>query len=229
MGLTPDEISGRTFETVRKGYDPVQVDAFLARVAADVRLLLARMPDEGSDPFARMGNEVAALLRAAQDTAQSVVADAETEATDARSLARTEATEIRSEADADRESARHTLDGARQEAAAIASQAEEQARARVRGVLTEAEARLRDLEAAELDAHRRVEEIHTQLGETLHRLTGGQPELAGDTEQQVMGMLPSPNSPTAEGEGEVADELTRAIIEGIGQAVRHNRGEGPAA
>ncbi|MCP5029008.1 MAG: DivIVA domain-containing protein [Actinomycetia bacterium] len=232
MGLTPEQISGRTFEVVRKGYDPEQVDTFLARVAADLRLLLARLPEEGTDPFQRMGNEVAALLRSAQDTARSVVSDAENEASDTRSLALTEANEIRSEADTDRTAARQTVDEARRETAAIASQAEEQARARVRGVLTEAEARLRDLESAELDAHRRVEEIHARLGETLQRLTGGQPELAGDTEQQVMGMLPSPSSPsTAEGQpvSASADELTKAIIEGIGQAVRHHRGEGPTA
>ena len=37
MDLTPSQMSGASFRTVRKGYDPDEVDAFLGRAAAGAR------------------------------------------------------------------------------------------------------------------------------------------------------------------------------------------------
>lgn len=92
--LDPDEIERREFLVSLRGYDRDEVHEFLATIAAGVRDLLGsgggdrpRTAAEIGDDFTRLGQEVASLLRAAQESADRIVAEARTEADDLRGFA----------------------------------------------------------------------------------------------------------------------------------------------
>ncbi|HEX7167488.1 MAG TPA: DivIVA domain-containing protein [Acidimicrobiales bacterium] len=77
--LAPEEVSDRTFPTAFRGFDPVEVRAFLGRVADELRAAqgreneLRRLLDEG-------GKDVPSALAAAEADAEAVVAAAKEEA-----------------------------------------------------------------------------------------------------------------------------------------------------
>lgn len=76
--ITPDAITSHSFATNRGRYQPDEVDAFLAVVAqhyaALADLATRRGPD---DPYERLGDEVAGLLRAAHQEADAIRSRAE--------------------------------------------------------------------------------------------------------------------------------------------------------
>ena len=82
MRFSPEEIEGKEFLPVLRGYDKAEVDGFLRAVAADYRALqqtIASAPATGAhaDGFAHLGDHVATVLRAAADAADACRADAE--------------------------------------------------------------------------------------------------------------------------------------------------------
>ena len=93
--LAAEEVAERSFPTAFRGFDPVEVRAFLGRVADEVRRLhaveaeLRRLVDEAAErpPDA----EAAALVAAAQSEAAALVSAAQAEAEAALSAARSEA------------------------------------------------------------------------------------------------------------------------------------------
>lgn len=93
--LAPEEVSERSFPTAFRGFDPVEVRAFLGRVADEVRRLhtveaeLRRLVEEAAERPPDAG--AAALVDAAQSEATALVSAAQAEADAAVSAARSEA------------------------------------------------------------------------------------------------------------------------------------------
>lgn len=96
-----DKIRSATFPLVRKGYDPGEVEGFLARLADwletgggdQARADVVRREIE------RVGEKTAAVLTSAEDTAQQLRGDAEREADEMVGRAQSEASGTREEAD----------------------------------------------------------------------------------------------------------------------------------
>src|SRR5947209_729619 len=89
MPFTPDDIENKRFLTDLRGYDRAEVESFLRELASDYRDLLSKLEEarraagvESRDPFERMGDQVAATLRAATEEAERVRADARQERAD---------------------------------------------------------------------------------------------------------------------------------------------------
>jgi DivIVA domain-containing protein len=146
MDLTASQISGASFRTARKGYDPDEVDAFLAEAAraleaaqqqatameARARAAVARLQEAGSERDAEATGAVAPTtpggLPVSQDDAETISRTlllaqrtADTTVSDARVEADRLVAEARAEAD-------RTLDSAREMAADLLSDARAEAR-----------------------------------------------------------------------------------------------------
>lgn len=147
MDLTPSQVTGATFRTVRKGYDADEVDAFLARVAsaleaaqqqatameARARAAVARLQEAtAAQQVAETPEPVApappAEVRAAPDEAETISRTlllaqrtADTTIAEARAEAERIAAEARAEADA-------TLDSTRELSAQLLADAKDEAR-----------------------------------------------------------------------------------------------------
>ncbi len=113
--LTPDAIMHRSFRTVRKGFDPNEVRAFLEVVGRELRglidkerELLSALTDaerRAANPVlddatltAALGQEAARVLSAAHDAAKEVLTRAEEDASRLRSETEAETAQIRHEA-----------------------------------------------------------------------------------------------------------------------------------
>ncbi|MET0695955.1 MAG: DivIVA domain-containing protein, partial [Acidimicrobiia bacterium] len=115
--ITPDDIRRAEFRTVRRGLDPDEISGFLERVAADLdelekeRERLATKLGEYGDrdlesEFESLGREVAAVLQAAKEAADSMRERATMDAARWRSEAMTEVDAMRKEARSDAEALR---------------------------------------------------------------------------------------------------------------------------
>ncbi len=97
-----DRIRSTTFPLVRKGYDPVQVEAFLGKLADwleqgggdEARAQVIRREID------RIGERTASILAGAEDTAQGLRADAEREVAAMIDAAASESSKARADADA---------------------------------------------------------------------------------------------------------------------------------
>ncbi len=147
--LTPELIQNRSFSSAFRGYDPAEVRAYLARLAAEVRHLreradqlesawrsaeerAARPPVLDEDTLmAAVGEDTAAILRAARAAAADIRAKAGDEAERTIAGAKARAEEIRAEAEAvletekrgAHETATRTVEAARAEAAEVLDRA----------------------------------------------------------------------------------------------------------
>ncbi len=89
LNVSTAEIRGRSFDKVRKGYDPVVVDAFLAEVADAIDASVST-PDSGESDTASDGprdqlladakNEIGRIRRMAEASAERTIRDATDEA-----------------------------------------------------------------------------------------------------------------------------------------------------
>jgi DivIVA domain-containing protein len=115
--VTPDGIRGAEFRTTLRGLDRAEVASFLEAVAGRVEQLegvvekLKTQLDESSGPdlgaeFEKVGNEVAAILQAAREAAESMRERASIDAARWRREAAEEAETLRREAAADSEALR---------------------------------------------------------------------------------------------------------------------------
>jgi DivIVA domain-containing protein len=103
--LSPDEVSDRSFPTAFRGFDPVEVRAFLGRVADELRAAFDREDDlrralEGAPPAA-VGAAVAAAdvdLAAAKEEADRIVREARDRVAQLSTAATAEATRVLQEA-----------------------------------------------------------------------------------------------------------------------------------
>ncbi len=146
MPLTPEEIEARRFRLAQNGYDCESVDRFLAEIANALR---TPTPSSlGADEFGRLGQEIAAILRNARDSAGAVRAEAEGHAAALRSRAELQASDVQKAAEAEAEALRA-------EVAAEADQARTQARQEAEAVRAAAQA---DADQIRLDAERQLEQ-----------------------------------------------------------------------
>jgi DivIVA domain-containing protein len=154
LALTPEEIEGRRFPLVARGYDPKQVDRFLTEVAASYRYAMHHLlpgvhrpadhatSGEGRhQSHERVGAEVADILRAAERVGESLRSEAEQQAAEIRAAAAADAARIRAEADQERQQAKKVLLRAQQQAETLVREAERQAEERLGRVEAEAEQR----------------------------------------------------------------------------------------
>jgi DivIVA domain-containing protein len=121
--LSPEDIEGARFPRRARGYDRERVEAFLRRVAEELRR--ARSRPKGAEPYRQLGEEIGGFLQHAKDAAESLRGEAEREleaalqraegmverarreAEELKRDAQREADELRARADLDAESARN--------------------------------------------------------------------------------------------------------------------------
>lgn len=203
--MRPADIQGRDFLVGLRGYDRDEVRDFLAQVAAEHAAVLAELdearhrsapvaapaPTEAPDEFENLGASVAAILRAAKDSASALAAEAEQAAEQVRDEAERHASAVRAQAE-------DALEQAKAEAERLVREATERARA----LEVEADARLRDrtesmladAEARAAEAGRREAALRTRLQEaadevSLALLALGEPSpsVAADVAADVPG------------------------------------------
>lgn len=122
-----EQIRRRMFASVRRGFDPDQVRDYLEQIADQVERLeqelkdtrleaesakstaqaRSQAADQRQDPYSQLSSRMAELIRAADEQAQKLTADAHAEAARVLSEARSEADRIRTDAQARAEEARY--------------------------------------------------------------------------------------------------------------------------
>ena len=113
------------FKPSRRGYDRVEVDAYVAQLHRQIHDLQAKVSSpDGAVRAAldRLGGEVSGVLQQAHDTADQIVAEAEAEAEAQRTAAHKQATEVRTAAD---KHAMEVTDAAERHAAEVTAAAEQ--------------------------------------------------------------------------------------------------------
>lgn len=149
--VTADYVAGYRFETVRRGYDPVEVDRLLRSIAAEFERLEMLIAERS----AREDSAVL-MLRHASKAAETLLAEAEEVAEGVRAGAHIEAEEV--------------MSAARSEAAGVLAEAHRRERdisERLVKNLEEAEA---TVEGAYREADERVEHSRQVLAERANRL-----------------------------------------------------------
>lgn len=238
MDLTPSQITGATFRTVRKGYDPDEVDAFLARVAsvleaaqqqatameARARAAVARLqeataaqqvsapaepaPPAPTPPDVRVAPNEAETISRTLLLAQRT---ADTTIAEARAEAERIAAEARAEADA-------TLDSTREMSAQLLADAKSEARK-----LNEQERQAVFEEVESLRARREfligdVDQLEQFLIDQRERLRGAARQIEALCERVPSGLgsvrppVLSAADDRADGDVEVLDETQELIV-----------------
>lgn len=237
MDLTPSQITTATFRTVRKGYDPDEVDAFLARVAsvleaaqqqatameARARAAVARLQEataaqQGVAPEPAAPAPTAPDVRVAPNEAETISRTlllaqrtADTTIAEARAEAERIAAEARSEADA-------TLDSTREMSAQLLAEAKSEARK-----LTEQERHAVFEEVESLRARREfligdVDQLEQFLIDQRERLRGAAQQIEALCERVPSGLgtvrppALSADDDRTSGDGAVLDETQELIV-----------------
>ena len=132
--ISAEQIRRREFVTIRRGYDPDQVRAYLGQLADQVELMRILLRDAQAeaqtarrtteqprqDPYQQLGERVASVIREADHAAEAITGEAHRNADDLAREARADADRIRTDAQAKAEEARsraeHAVRTAREEA-----------------------------------------------------------------------------------------------------------------
>jgi DivIVA domain-containing protein len=155
--LTPEEIEARRFRLAQNGYDCESVDRFLAEIAEAVRAPTDSVA--GADEFGRLGQEIAAILRNARDSAGAVRAEAEGHAAALRSRAELQADDVRKAAEADAESLRTLATREADDVRALATREADDVRAQVQAEADTLRAAAQtDADQIRLEAERRLQQ-----------------------------------------------------------------------
>lgn len=236
MALTPEEIEGRRFPLVAKGYDPKQVDRFLTEVAASYRYAMHHLlpgvnrqtgttpsGDGGHALHQRVSAEVADILRAAERVGESLRSEADKEAAEIRSAAEADAARIRAEADQQRQQAKKALLRAQQQAETLVREAERQAEERLARVEAEAEQRAHRVLAgvrrraeqmarAEQAAVERLRAVRDDIDTAIVRVAGSETEPVVDltSGEPVVRIGDFPQAPSMSPDPEDTDSATNA-------------------
>lgn len=207
MALTPEQVKSKDFLVGIRGYDKREVDTFLTEVAAELheardeaarlrevaeaaqaraseavesaRRATSEATRPGDDDWARLGVEVAAVLRTAEQQAAGATERAETDAVETRRAAQAwsdttraeaeqEATQRQAEAEAQSELIRAEADADRQEAKRALAAAQDESLSIVGDAQTRAD---RMLTSTEERSRSRSEEILTEARGRLKALT----------------------------------------------------------
>jgi len=230
--MEPEDIEGREFFMGLRGYDREEVDAFLGQVAAELRhaqaeIAALRARIDGGDPYGQVGVDVTAILRTANETAESIVTSAHEEAAGVRSRAEAAAEQVRgsaeehaarvrSEANAEADETRRAVEATRQEAARILDEARSRAEERASEIVAGAEARVPEIEQAAERAGReragrvvddlvaRAEEASRQRDAARARLL----ELSDEVQLALMAIDDGPGDP-----GDLVRTAARNLID----------------
>lgn len=209
--MKPEDIQDRDFMVGLRGYDKDEVRSFLAEIAANHAQVLAELDESRTlgaveapgaaaaparDDFENLGASVAAILRAAKDSAGEISSEADLRATEVREDADRYAANLREQADAIRSNAAQGADSVRVAAAAQAQQQREAAQAsldeahdqaerilknasdRANALEIETEARLRNrVDAMVAEADRRIADAQEKEDSLRSRLLDTNDEL----------------------------------------------------
>ena len=132
--ISAEQIRRREFVTIRRGYDPDQVRAYLGQLADQIELMRILLRDAQAeaqtahrttaqprqDPYQQLGERVASVIREADRVAETITSEAHRNAEGVTREARADADRIRTDAQASAEEARsraeHAVRTAREEA-----------------------------------------------------------------------------------------------------------------
>lgn len=122
--ISAEQIRRREFVTIRRGYDPDQVRAYLEQLADQIelmRVLLREAQAETAirttsqprqDPYEQLGERVASVIREADHVAETIRGEAHSDAEQVTREARADADRIRTDAQSKAEEARARADAA---------------------------------------------------------------------------------------------------------------------
>ena len=124
--ISADQIRRREFVTIRRGYDPDQVRAYLEQLADQMEVMRSMVREARSeaetavraaaeprmDPYEQLAARVSNVIREADGAAEKIRAEALTDADHLTSQARAEADRISTDAQARAEEARERADSA---------------------------------------------------------------------------------------------------------------------
>jgi cell division initiation protein len=183
--ITPQEIESKQFTVGLRGYDQQEVTSFLHTVAADYKEALeatggdggagaavpapAAAPSSG-DPYAAMGEEVAAVLRSAREAAGEVRKQAEQEAEALLGKAREQGAEMESTAKRHLEEADASADATRKQADLEAAGVMERAKQDAEKLLQDAVARYEQLIRDEQSLGKRLRGVLGDIESSLSRI-----------------------------------------------------------
>jgi DivIVA domain-containing protein len=165
----PDDIEATRFEVTYPGYDQVEVEGFLKQIADDMRALTAeldRVRARSERPFLQAGREVGDLLQHAQEVADKLVSDAESDAARIRQEAERAGTATREKADRDirrkQKEVEIRLSEARAEAARLRDQADHHIRLAQAEVTVSRREAHREAKQVRAEAKKEAEQLRTQ-------------------------------------------------------------------
>jgi DivIVA domain-containing protein len=118
--ISPEQIRRREFVTIRRGYDPDQVRAYLDQLAHQMELMRSMQREAQAeaeaalrataqprvDPYEQLGTRVSSVIKEADHAAETIRSDAEDDAERLTREARIEADRIRTDAQGKAEEAR---------------------------------------------------------------------------------------------------------------------------
>jgi DivIVA domain-containing protein len=124
--ISAEQIRRREFVTIRRGYDPDQVRAYLGQLADQVELMRILLRDAQAeaqtahrttaqprqDPYQQLGERVASVIREADHVAETITSEAHRDADEVTREARADADRIRTDAQAKAEEARSRAENA---------------------------------------------------------------------------------------------------------------------
>jgi DivIVA domain-containing protein len=124
--ISAEQIRRREFVTIRRGYDPDQVRAYLEQLADQMELMRVLLRDAQAeaetalrtisqprqDPYERLGERVASVIREADHVAETIRGEAHRDAEQVTREARADADRIRTDAQSKGEEARARADAA---------------------------------------------------------------------------------------------------------------------
>ncbi len=110
--ISAEQIRRREFVTIRRGYDPDQVRAYLEQLADQIELMRVLLRDAQAeaetairtisqprqDPYEQLGERVASVIREADDIAETIRGEAHRDAEQVTREARADADRIRTDA-----------------------------------------------------------------------------------------------------------------------------------
>lgn len=118
--ISAEQIRRREFVTIRRGYDPDQVRAYLVQLADQIELMRVLLRDAQAeaqtarrtteqprqDPYQQLGERVASVIREADHAAEAITGEAHRDAERVTREARADADRIRTDAQSKAEEAR---------------------------------------------------------------------------------------------------------------------------
>jgi len=124
--ISAEQIRRREFVTIRRGYDPDQVRAYLEQLADQMELMRVLLRDAQAeaetairtisqprqDPYEQLGKRVASVIREADHVAETIRGEAHRDAEQVTREARADADRIRTDAQSKGEEARARADAA---------------------------------------------------------------------------------------------------------------------